>query len=175
MSIPTCRNEPHKTSQQEIADAVGIPQKTVDDHIKLLARLETLPKSLKLSASYQEKRRAELRQKATQLQGRDDAGQPLFGEGNITLTEMKGQTRDIVAEKIGMGGSTSNPLDHFVLTIWLINSKQPFVCMPELLRKKCYRDNRLDKEDLKDIAEAKEDIHAGRVYSTEQVKKSLGH
>lgn len=46
--------------------------------------------------------------------------------------------------------------------------------MPALIRKKCNSDGILSEEDLKDIAEAKEDIQAGRAYSSEQVRKALG-
>ena len=37
----------------------------------------------------------------------------------------------------------------------------------------CSADGVLSAEDLKDIAEAKEDIRAGRVYTPEQVRKLL--
>lgn len=46
--------------------------------------------------------------------------------------------------------------------------------MPSLIRKKCDSDGILSEEDLKEIAEAKEDIQAGRVYSPEQARKALG-
>ena len=46
--------------------------------------------------------------------------------------------------------------------------------MPELIKKKCTPEGKLSKTDLKDIAEAKEDIKAGRVHSSEQVRKNLG-
>jgi hypothetical protein len=45
--------------------------------------------------------------------------------------------------------------------------------MPELIKPKCDIDCILDDEDLKDIAEAEEDIKAGRVYTLEQVRKML--
>jgi hypothetical protein len=45
--------------------------------------------------------------------------------------------------------------------------------MPELIKRKCNIDGILDDEDLKDIAEAEEDIKAGRVYTLEQVRKML--
>lgn len=46
--------------------------------------------------------------------------------------------------------------------------------MPELIKKKCSPDGKLTRADLKDIAEAKEDIKAGRVHTPEQVRKNLG-
>ena len=46
--------------------------------------------------------------------------------------------------------------------------------MPALIKKKCNPDGMLSEEDLKDIAEAKDDIQAGRVYTPEQVRKALG-
>lgn len=46
--------------------------------------------------------------------------------------------------------------------------------MPELIKKKCSPDGKLTRTDLKDIAEAKEDVKAGRVYTPEQVRKNLG-
>ena len=46
--------------------------------------------------------------------------------------------------------------------------------MPELIKRKCTQDGILSKKDLKDIAEAKEDIKAGRVHTPEQVRKNLG-
>lgn len=42
------------------------------------------------------------------------------------------------------------------------------------MKRKCNSDDKLTEEDLKDIADAKEDIKAGRVYTTEQVRKNLG-
>ena len=47
--------------------------------------------------------------------------------------------------------------------------------MPVLVKRKCSVDGQLNEEDLKDIAEAKEDIRAGRVYTTEQLRKVLKH
>ena len=46
--------------------------------------------------------------------------------------------------------------------------------MPALIKRKCNPDGILSEEDLKDVAEAKEDIQAGRVYTPEQVRKALG-
>lgn len=46
--------------------------------------------------------------------------------------------------------------------------------MPALIRKKCNSDGILSEEDLKDIAEAKDDIQASRVYTPEQARKALG-
>lgn len=46
--------------------------------------------------------------------------------------------------------------------------------MPALIKKKCNPDGMLSDEDLKDIAEAKEDIQSGRAYTPEQVRKALG-
>jgi hypothetical protein len=46
--------------------------------------------------------------------------------------------------------------------------------MPELIKKKCSPDGKLTRTDLKDIAEAKEDVKAGRVHTPEQVRKNLG-
>ena len=46
--------------------------------------------------------------------------------------------------------------------------------MPELIKKKCSSDGKLTRTDLKDIAEAKEDVKAGRVHTPEQVRKNLG-
>jgi len=46
--------------------------------------------------------------------------------------------------------------------------------MPELIKRKCTSDGILTKKDLKDIAEAKADIQAGRVHTPEQVRKNLG-
>jgi hypothetical protein len=46
--------------------------------------------------------------------------------------------------------------------------------MSGLNKKRCNPDGVLTNKDLKDIAEAKEDIKAGRVYTLEETKKSLG-
>jgi thymidine phosphorylase len=46
--------------------------------------------------------------------------------------------------------------------------------MPVLIKKKCSSDGKLTRTDLKDIAEAKEDVKAGRVHTPEQVRKNLG-
>ncbi len=47
--------------------------------------------------------------------------------------------------------------------------------MPELIKRKCRNpDTSLDEQDLKDIAEAEEDILKGRVYSTKELRAKLG-
>jgi hypothetical protein len=46
--------------------------------------------------------------------------------------------------------------------------------MPTLIKGKSKFDGMLTEEDLKDIAEAKEDIQAGHVYTPEQVRRALG-
>jgi hypothetical protein len=47
--------------------------------------------------------------------------------------------------------------------------------MPELVKRKCKNpDAYLDEQDLKDIAEAKEDIRQGRVYTTKELRAKLG-
>jgi hypothetical protein len=47
--------------------------------------------------------------------------------------------------------------------------------MPELIKQKCRNpDAHLDEQDLKDIAEAKEDILQGRVYTTKELRAKLG-
>jgi len=46
--------------------------------------------------------------------------------------------------------------------------------MPELIKRKCHDPKaHLDEQDLKDIAEAEDDISQGRVYTTEQAKAIL--
>jgi hypothetical protein len=47
--------------------------------------------------------------------------------------------------------------------------------MPELIKRNCRNpDAYLDKQDLKDIAEAEEDIREGRVYTTKELRAKLG-
>lgn len=46
--------------------------------------------------------------------------------------------------------------------------------MPALKRNNGNSNGILSEEDMKDIAEAKEDIQAGRVYTPEQARKALG-
>ena len=47
--------------------------------------------------------------------------------------------------------------------------------MPALVKRKCDNpDAYLDKQDLKDIAEAEEDIRQGRVYTTKELRAKLG-
>ncbi|MFA6225326.1 MAG: hypothetical protein WC620_03865 [Methanoregula sp.] len=47
--------------------------------------------------------------------------------------------------------------------------------MPELIKRKCCDpDAYLDEQDLKDIAEAKEDVLQGRVYTTKELRAKLG-
>ena len=41
-------------TQEDIAKEVNMPQKTVDDHLKVLANIDKCPKSLKLSAQFQD-------------------------------------------------------------------------------------------------------------------------
>jgi len=50
-----------------------------------------------------------------------------------------------------------------------------YYIMPELVKRKCRNpDAYLDEQDLKDIAEAEEDIRQGRVYTTAEAKARLG-
>ncbi|MFZ4387837.1 MAG: hypothetical protein ACOYOI_06720 [Chthoniobacterales bacterium] len=47
--------------------------------------------------------------------------------------------------------------------------------MPELIKRACKNpDAYLDEQDLKDIAEAKEDIRQGRIHTTKEAKAILG-
>jgi len=47
--------------------------------------------------------------------------------------------------------------------------------MPELVKRKCNNpDAYLDEQDLKDIAEAEEDIRQGRGYTTKELRAKLG-
>jgi hypothetical protein len=47
--------------------------------------------------------------------------------------------------------------------------------MPELIKRKCRNpDAYLDEQDLKDIAEAEEDIQQGRVFTTKELRARLG-
>jgi hypothetical protein len=47
--------------------------------------------------------------------------------------------------------------------------------MPKLINRKCQNpDAYLDEQDLKDIAEAEEDIRQGRIYTTKEAKAILG-
>jgi len=57
----------------------------------------------------------------------------------------------------------------------LIISRMEICChMPELIKRKCHDpEGHLDEQDLKDIAEAEDDISQGRVYTTEQAKAIL--
>jgi len=50
-----------------------------------------------------------------------------------------------------------------------------YIILPELIKRKCKNpDAYLDEQDLKDIAEAEEDIRQGRVYTTEELRVKLG-
>jgi len=50
-----------------------------------------------------------------------------------------------------------------------------YTIMPALVKRKCKNpDAYLDEQDLKDIAEAEEDIRQGRVYTNEEVRDMLG-
>jgi len=47
--------------------------------------------------------------------------------------------------------------------------------MPESIKRKCRNPNAyLDEQDLKDIADAEEDILQGRVYTTRELRAKLG-
>ena len=47
--------------------------------------------------------------------------------------------------------------------------------MPELVKRKCHNpDAVLDEQDLKDIAEAEEDIRQGRIYTTKELREKPG-
>ncbi|GAB6285504.1 MAG: hypothetical protein STSR0009_17050 [Methanoregula sp.] len=50
-----------------------------------------------------------------------------------------------------------------------------YIILPDLIKRKCKNpDAYLDEQDLKDIAEAEEDIRQGRVYTTEELRAKLG-
>jgi hypothetical protein len=52
---------------------------------------------------------------------------------------------------------------------------EKYSIMPELIKRKCKNpDAYLDEQDLKDIAEAEEDILQGRVYTTKELRAKLG-
>ena len=47
--------------------------------------------------------------------------------------------------------------------------------MPQLVKRRCENpDAYLDEEDLKDIAEAKEEIRQGKFYTTKELRAKLG-
>ncbi|MDD1701652.1 MAG: hypothetical protein LUQ31_01560 [Methanoregula sp.] len=47
--------------------------------------------------------------------------------------------------------------------------------MPQLVKRKCSNpDAYLDEEDIKDIAEAKEEIRQGKFYTTKELRAKLG-
>ena len=57
----------------------------------------------------------------------------------------------------------------------IISSGYNYCIMPELIKKTCKNpDAYLDEQDLKDIAEAQEDIRQGHVYTTKEVRAKLG-
>jgi len=57
----------------------------------------------------------------------------------------------------------------------IISPGDSYCIMPELVKRKCKNpDAFLDEQDLKDIAEAQEDIRQGRVYTTKEVRAKLG-
>jgi len=50
-----------------------------------------------------------------------------------------------------------------------------YCIMSELIKQKCRNpDSYLDEQDLKDIADAEEDIRQGRVYTTKELRAKLG-
>jgi len=57
----------------------------------------------------------------------------------------------------------------------IFSSCESYCIMPELIKRKCQNpDAYLDEQDLKDIAEAEEDILQGRVYTTKELRAKLG-
>ena len=57
----------------------------------------------------------------------------------------------------------------------IISPGDSYCIMPELIKRKCRNpDAYLDEQDLKDIAEAEEDILQGRVYTTKELRAKLG-
>ena len=57
----------------------------------------------------------------------------------------------------------------------IFSSCESYSIMPELIKRKCKNpDAYLDEQDLKDIAEAEEDILQGRVYTTKELRAKLG-
>jgi hypothetical protein len=61
------------------------------------------------------------------------------------------------------------------ITGFLISPGESYYIMPKLINRKCQNpDAYLDEQDLKDIAEAEEDIRQGRIYTTSEAKAILG-
>jgi hypothetical protein len=57
----------------------------------------------------------------------------------------------------------------------IFSSGEKYGIMPEHIKRKCQNpDAYLDEQDLKDIAEAEEDILQGRVYTTIELRAKLG-
>ena len=57
----------------------------------------------------------------------------------------------------------------------LISPGESYCIMPERIKRKYPNpDAYLDEQDLKDIAEAEEDIRQGRIYTTREAKAILG-
>lgn len=57
----------------------------------------------------------------------------------------------------------------------IISQGENYYIMPDLIKRKCHNpDAYLDEQDLRDIAEAEEDIRQGRVHTTKEAKAILG-
>ena len=57
----------------------------------------------------------------------------------------------------------------------IISQGENWYIMPDLIKRKCHNpDACLDEQDVKDIAEAEEDIRQGKIYTTKEAKAILG-
>jgi hypothetical protein len=57
----------------------------------------------------------------------------------------------------------------------IISPGDNYCIMPELIKRKCRNpDAYLDEQDVKDIAEAEDDIRQGRVFTTKELRARLG-
>jgi len=68
-------------------------------------------------------------------------------------------------------------IQHFCMETYKFKMRETDRCssMPQLARRKCKKpDACLDEEDLKDIAEAKEEIRQGKFYTTKELRAKLG-
>lgn len=123
-------------TQQEIADEVGVPQKTVDDRLKVLADLDTCPKPLKLSALFEDDFTLPIYNVWRFTKSSNDVAH--FGESEQTIVEnllyLYTEPFDIVVDPFGGGGSTLDVCRKRLRRCW-ISDRKPIPAREHEIRK----------------------------------------
>ena len=131
-------------TQDEIAEAVNMPQRTLSDRFEVLADLEKLPKSLKLSALYQDDFEIPIYNIWTFNKKTNDVSHPGNSEQTILdrLLYLYTNPFDIVVDPFAGGGATIDVCKKRLRRYWISDRK------PIIEREKEIRNLDITNEDI---------------------------